>query len=203
MKAVQCFTVALIAGVVLIAQAQQKPAAPDSRASEPQKTDQRANTDALTLKDFKNRIDKYVELHKRAAQGAPSLKETNDPKSITTAQDALASRIRADRSSAQPGDIFTPAIRDNFRRLLSPQLKGEDGRDAKKILKEDAPAGVPLKVNAKYPEGAALPTVPANLLLNLPTLPKEVEYRIVGKHLILRDTEADIIVDYIPNAVRQ
>jgi hypothetical protein len=69
-------------------------------------------------------------------------------------------------------------------------------------LKDDAPAAVPLKVNAKYPEGAPLPTVPADLLANLPTLPTEVEYRIIGKHLILRDTEADIIVDYIPNAIR-
>jgi hypothetical protein len=99
--------------------------------------------------------------------------------------------------------VFTPAVRDSFRKLLSPPLKGEDGRDAKKILKDDAPAGVPLKVNAKYPPGAPLPTVPANLLLNLPTLPEEVEYRIVGKHLILRDTEADIIVDYIPNVLVQ
>jgi hypothetical protein len=203
MKAVLFVAVALIVGVRLPAEAQQGPAAPNARASEPQQTGQHVNTDALTLKDFKNRIDKYLELHKRAAQAVPALKETNDPKSITTAQDALASRIRSERSSAQPGDIFTPAIRDNFRRLLSPQLKGEDGRDAKKVLKDDAPAGVPLKVNAKYPQGAALPTVPASLLLSLPTLPKEVEYRIVGQHLILRDTEADIIVDYIPNAVRQ
>ena len=44
----------------------------------------------------------------------------------------------------------------------------------------------PFKVNAKYPEGASLPTVPANLLVNLPTLPEPLQYRIVEKHLILR-----------------
>jgi hypothetical protein len=203
MKAVPLVAVAFIAGVALAVQAQQRPAAPNSHASQAPKANQPANFDALTLKDFKNRIDKYVELHKRAAQNGPPLKKTTDPKDIATAQDALAARIRAERSAAEPGDIFAPAVRDTFRKLLSPPLKGEDGRDAKKILKDDAPAGVPLKVNAKYPSGAPLPTVPAKLLLNLPTLPKEVEYRIVGKHLILRDTEADIIVDYIPNALLQ
>ena len=122
------------------------------------------NSDALVIKEFKERIDKYVELRKRAARSAPPLKETTDPKNIKHAEDSLAAAIRAERSSARPGDIFTPAIQDNFRKLLSPPLKGEAGRDAKQILKDDAPVAVPLKVNAKYPEGAPLPTVPANLL---------------------------------------
>ena len=57
-------------------------------------------------------------------------------------------------------------------------------------------------MNAKYPSSAPLPTVPANLLLNLPTLPKELDYRIVNKDLILRDVDADIIVDFMQNAIR-
>ena len=61
---------------------------------------------------------------------------------------------------------------------------------------------MPLKVNTKYPEKATLPTVPSNLLLNLPHLPEELEYRIIGKHLILRDTGADLIVDFIPNVIK-
>jgi hypothetical protein len=207
MRAVQSVAVVLIASASLTAQAtperrsERKQAAQAAPASQEQKADPQVNADALALKDFKDRIDKYVELHRRAAKGAPPLKETTDPNKIKNAENTLATTIRAERSTAQPGDIFTPAIRDNFRRLLSPPLKGRDGQDAKQILKDDAPGGVPLKVNAKYPEGAPLPTVPAHLLANLPTLPKEVEYRIVGKHLILRDTEADIIVDYIPNAI--
>jgi hypothetical protein len=39
--------------------------------------------------------------------------------------------------------------------------------------------------------------MPATLLLMLPTLPEEVEFRFVGKHLLLRDTSANIILDYI------
>lgn len=56
-------------------------------------------------------------------------------------------------------------------------------------------------MNAPYPENQPRPTVPANLLLTLPTLPEPLEYRIVGQHLLLLDTEADLIVDYVLNAI--
>jgi hypothetical protein len=152
--------------------------------------------------DFKNRIDHYLAVRKQAAKDAPPMKETSDPAKIKAAEAALAARLQALRATANAGDIFTPAIQKTFRQLLSPEMKGADRKDTKDILKDDAPKAVPLKVNAKYPEGAPLPTVPSNLLLSLPTLPEELEYRIVGRHLILRDTGADIIVDYIPNAIQ-
>ncbi len=89
-----------------------------------------------------------------------------------------------------------------IRRLLNPELKGPDAADTKKAVEEDAPKGAPLKVNAKYPENAPLPTVPPNLLAALPRLPEDLEYRFVRRHLILRDVHADVIVDYIPNALK-
>lgn len=161
------------------------------------------NPDAAILSDFKERIDKYAEIHKDAARGTAKPKESADPADIISTQDALAARIRAARPTARQGDIFTAEIRGRFRRLLAPPLKGEEGRDAKALLKDDAPApgSIPFKVNAKYPEGAPVPTVPASLLLRLPTLPQPLEYRIVGKHLLLLDTDAGIIIDYMPNAI--
>jgi len=160
-----------------------------------------ANPDAVVLQDFTKRIEEYVALHKRAAKDVPTLRESDDPARIKREQDALAARIQAVRSAAKPGDIFTPEIRRKFRRLLAPEMKGEGGRDAREILKDDAPASFPLKVNAKYPSGAPLPTVPGKILASLPTLPEQLEYRVIGKHLILLDTKADIIVDFIPNAI--
>jgi hypothetical protein len=166
------------------------------------KAKSQASLEAAFQVDFKNRIDHYLEIRKQAKKDAPSLKETKDPAKIKAAEEGLAMRIQALRSTAHPGDIFTPAIQQHFRRLLAPELKGEEGKDTKEILKDDAPRTVPLKVNAKYPEKAPLPTVPSNLLLSLPMLPEELEYRIVGKNLILRDTGADLIVDFIPDAIK-
>ena len=161
-----------------------------------------ANQIAALQVDFKNRIDHYLEIRKEAAKGAPALSETKDPAKIKDAEGSLAARIQGLRASAQPGDIFTPAIQKTIRQLLSPELKGDEGKDTKDILKDDAPKSVPLKVNTKYPEKAALPTVPSNLLLSLPHLPEELEYRIIGNHLILRDTGADLIVDFMKDAIK-
>jgi hypothetical protein len=175
-----------------------KPGAPTTAA----KAKTAADADAAFQVDFKNRIDHYLEIRKKAAKDAPPLKETKEPAKIKAAEDGLAARIQALRATAQPGDIFTPMIQASFRRLLAPEMNGEDRKDTKDILKDDAPKSIPLKVNAKYPANAPLPTVPSNLLLSLPSLPEELDYRIIGKHLILRDAGADIIVDFIPNAIK-
>ncbi len=161
------------------------------------------NVQAAVLKDFETRLQGYMQLHDDAARGSAKPKETEDPGEIAGRQEILAARIAALRTGAKHGDIFTAEIRDRFRRMLAPELKGEEGRDAKEVLKDDAPpsGSVPLKVNAEYPDGLPRPTVPANLLLNLPRLPKVLVYRIVGKHLVLLDIDANLIVDYIPNAI--
>ena len=176
--------------------------APVSAAPEKAGTAARANPDALVLADFQKRIDEYVKLHDSVAKGSAEMKETSDPAKIRLAQSALAARIQAARKDARPGDIFTPEIRTAFRRLMYPDMKGAEGRETKALIKEDSPKGVQLKVNQPYPEGAPLPTMPANLLANLPRLPEDLEYRIVDRHLILRDVDANIIVDFVPNAIR-
>jgi hypothetical protein len=59
---------------------------------------------------------------------------------------------------------------------------------------------VPIRVNADYPLRAPVSTVPHSVLLVLPPLPDALEYRFVGRDLILRDGEANLIVDYIVGA---
>ena len=67
---------------------------------------------------------------------------------------------------------------------------------------EEGGKPVVLKVNATYPNDTPLPTTPPQLLMNLPKLPEQLEYRIIGKNLIIRDVEANIIVDFVPNAIQ-
>jgi hypothetical protein len=55
--------------------------------------------------------------------------------------------------------------------------------------------------NAKYPRNLPLQSTPPTLLMNLPQLPKELQYRIVGSTLMLYDMSSGLIVDFIPNAV--
>jgi hypothetical protein len=160
------------------------------------------NPDAAVLESFKARVDAYMKLRKEAVKDVPRLKETSDPAKIKAAQDAMNAQIRAARANAQQGDVLAPEIVAKFRRMLNPELKGDDGHDARAVIKDDAPTNITFKVNAKYPDGAPLPTVPASLLMNLPTLPEPLQYRIVDKHLILLDEDADVIVDYALNIIR-
>jgi hypothetical protein len=162
----------------------------------------KVNPDAKIMQEFKDRIEQYMELHNRLEKDSPPLKETADPAKIKASQDTLAAKIREARSSARQGDILTAETRELFRRLMYPELKGPEGKETKQTIKDDSPAAITLKVNARYPEGAPLPTVPPNLLARLPELPKDLEYRIVGKDLILRDVHANVIVDFMPNAIR-
>ena len=92
----------------------------------------------------------------------------------------------------------SPRSRPGVPPLLAPELKGEDGRDAKAVIKDDAPAPAPCRSRStrSIRRGSRCRRVPANLLLNLPTLPEPLEYRIIGQHLLLLDTAADLIVDY-------
>lgn len=160
------------------------------------------NPDAQVLMDFKKRVDDYLALHNKLEKQVPPMKETKDAAKISESQDALAEKIRVARKQAKPGEIFTPEIRQHLRRLMYPETKGAEGARTREALAEDAPKGVPVKVNATYPENAPLPTMPPNLLAALPKLPEELEYRVINKDLILRDVHANLIVDYIPNAIR-
>ena len=66
---------------------------------------------------------------------------------------------------------------------------------------QEVPRQAPLRVNVAYPERAALATVPPLILNRLPPLPDGIEYRFMGRDLILRDTNANLIVDFIHEAV--
>jgi hypothetical protein len=182
-----------------------QPPAGGAGAAEAKMSAPQTNADAALLADFKKRIDAYMKLHDKHEKGKADPKETSDAGKIKETQDALAAKIQAARTDAKPGDIFSPEIRQLFRRLMYPEMKGPDATETKETIKLDE--GTPskaqvLKVNGRYPESAPLPTVPPNLLARLPQLPEELEYRFVNKDLILRDVNANLIVDYIPNAIR-
>jgi len=162
---------------------------------------QSAKPDPPPLFDFNDRVKAYVTLRAKVDGGAPPLRETKDPAKIQAAQKALAALIRNARATAKQGDIFSPAIEKAFRSLL----KGEataDGAKPKSASPEENPQ-VELKVNSEYPSDEPHTSVSPTVLEALPVLPKgeDLEYRFVRKHLILVDTRANLIVDFVFNAL--
>jgi hypothetical protein len=149
---------------------------------------------------FKQRLDDYVKVHKRADAQVPSLSETSDPAKISQREVALGEAIRALRAGAKPGDVFCEEVRPVLIKAVREDFAERSVTDRKAIVHE-LPANLPLTVNMTYPSKLPLATVPAKLLRALPDLPPELEYRIVGRHLILRDVKANIVVDFVRDVV--
>jgi hypothetical protein len=160
-----------------------------------------ANPTAQQLADFNARAKAYADLRDAQEHGVARPKRTDDPAKLVAAQKALAAKIRVARATAKYGDILTPPVRPIFRSLLKPPLKGRDGADNKAAVADDSPAKLPLEVNTEYPSKQPLSTVPPDILKALPTLPEDIEYRFVGKHMILYDARSNLIIDFMLNAI--
>jgi hypothetical protein len=128
------------------------------------------------------------------------LKETDDPNKLAPRQQALGEAIRQARAGARAGDLFGPEIGARARKLVREDWAHRASQD-KAAIKEDIPPGWVAKVNATYPTSLPLATFPASLLTELPPLPEGLEYRFAGRHLIIRDAEANVIVDVLADVI--
>ena len=104
--------------------------------------------------------------------------------------------------SAKQGDIFTPGCTPEFLKVIRGALLGSKAVNVRKTIRQGEPViGVHLAVNGAYPGHLPRTTVPPTLLLRLPRLPDKLAYRIVDHDFVLQDTEARIVVDFIPGAL--
>lgn len=157
------------------------------------------NPDAARVADFERRVDAYMKLRGQARSGLPAAKTTTSSAVITDRESDFGDRIRQLRAHARHGDIFTPPISAEFRRLARIAGEGSSARHIAVSLAHSEPVRLRLKVNGSYPSSVPLQTTPPSLLQNIPNLPKELEYRMVGRSLVLRDVGANLIVDYMHN----
>ena len=164
------------------------------------KTDTAADRpEARILADFGDRVGKYLQSRKKVG-GSP--KPAKEPEKLANDRKQTAAKVRVERTDAQQGDIFTPEIAGFFRKQIAATLAGPEGPKIRASLRRAEPVrGIALKVNAAYPATLPRQSTPPTLLLNLPRLPKDLEYRIVGRDLALHDTVTNLIVDFIPNAI--
>jgi hypothetical protein len=154
------------------------------------------------FQDFATRVDNYMKVRKSVQSWLPHEKPTKKRKQIQERQAALARAIREARPSAKQGDIFTDEISRQFRAVINDVFQGPNARYVRKTIREGAPVkGWTLSVNAAYPEHLPLTTVPPTLLLRLPEVPNPLAYHIIGRDLVLQDSEARMVIDFIPAAL--
>lgn len=159
------------------------------------------NPDAAIVQDFQKRTADYQKLHKTVEGKLPRLKRTPSQEKIEHHEKELAHELREARRAARQGDIFSPEISSEFRRLIALAMQGQNAGRVEKSLKSAEPVHLKLEVNHKYPSNVPLQSTPPTLLENLPKLPPELEYRLVGHYLLLMDSKCNLIVDFIANAI--
>ena len=146
--------------------------------------------------EFKKRVDAYLDLRRAIAGKLPEVKETGDPAKISEREKALGKAIATARKTAKAGDVFGPEMSRYLKRILTEDWNSRSAAD-RQALFEEIPPNLALKVNQAYPTSIPLVTVPPKLLAQLPTIPEELEYRLLDRRLLMRDRDANVIVDVL------
>jgi hypothetical protein len=155
---------------------------------------------AQSMVDFKKRVDEYMKLRGEITKKAPRPEETGDPGKISAREKALGQAIATSRAAARPGDIFGAEMSAHLKEVLADDWKSRSPAD-RKALFEEIPNGLQLKVNQVYPTTLPLVSVPAKLLAKLPMLPEALEYRLVDRYFLLRDRDANLIIDVLSDVL--
>lgn len=155
-----------------------------------------ASAPAVAAQDFEARLKDYVALHQKLEAELPKLPDKASPEEIDRNQRALATRIAAARAGARPGDVFTPVVEDLLQRTVREVLTDPGGKTVKASIEDENVPLPKLVVNGRYPDKVPLATMPAQVLAALPPLDEDLEYRFIGRRLVLLDVHAHLIVDF-------
>jgi hypothetical protein len=156
------------------------------------------NPMGAATKAFVDRINEYVTFHNNVEKMVPALTETKDPQKIADREQALGAALIKSRPDAKMGDFFIKQYQPYIIQIIKEDFAQRSVADRKALVQE-LPKGITVSVNAVYPTTLPLITFPPNLLKKLPELPPELEYRIVGRDLVLRDVKGNVVVDMMRN----
>jgi hypothetical protein len=159
--------------------------------------------DPVVADRFAANVAAYVDLHRRIEEVLPPLEVTEDTAEMERAIAMLAAEMRYERADATQGDIFADEIADAIRLRMAQCVRGTDVEALLAWINEENPFAWSERpeVNATYPGPGGASIMPPHLLAALPPLPEELEYRFMNRDLILWDTHARLIADYVPRAL--
>ena len=187
-------TIRVLLGAVVLLMARTSPVV--AQAPRPSDADQKI------LSDFTRKAKDYIE--KEHSLQADKMKPTTDVGKLEQQRKQVRDAVQQLRPNARQGEFFTPDAARVFRNLLAKLLSSPNGAKIKTSLNHAEPgAPAEFKVNGEFPNqnGQPIQSVPPTVLKVLPQLPKGLEYCIAGNTLALRDSSANTVVDFLPNAL--
>jgi len=158
--------------------------------------------DARALARFERAVNDYAGLHRRLVRGWPPMWFISDLEQVEEAAREFRAMLRDARPQAAQGGFFTPGIAEILRFRLARALR-ERSIDLQALtapVDEAETDGwwTPV-VNERLPWNGLGTLQP--LLETLPPLPFELEYRLIGRDLVLLDVRANMVVDVLDLAV--
>jgi hypothetical protein len=151
-------------------------------------------------------VDQTQPFRKAAAvTGNAAPNQTTSPGDANLAvrlrQKTLAESIQTKvRPGAMQGDLFPPPVADVIRRRIAAAFSGPRVDLIRDELSEQVEGQKgpppPVAVNRVAPASR----IPPVLLESLPQLPEQLAYDFSGTTLILRDVDADLVIDFVPDA---
>lgn len=159
------------------------------------------SAEATALKQFDDAIAKYMALRSGLRNEVAGPVKNSTSSQVTNASDALAGAIERARRDASVGSIFNKPVAAMIKRRITDAVRTEQLVAVLADIDDEGKASAMPKIHLRLPVSAQMATMPPSLLKVLPPLPKELEYRILGQYLILRDVDASMILDYVPAAV--
>ena len=189
--------VAVLTSVPLRSEAQ-KPAPQKSGVTEARQAS--LSDVAAAQAEFQKRMAAYLTLREELSRKVKPLSTTADSGELTVRQETLAAAMKSARQHAKPGDLIPPLVAKQIAETVAADLRRRKATTRQATL-EEVPDTVRPAINKTYPASAALPTVPALLLADLPKLPDNLQYRFYGRHVVLLDGDLQIIADFVANAL--
>ena len=158
---------------------------------------------AAVFQQYQRNVENYMALRDEAADTVAPLSISPDAKEILDWVKALAQAICARRLDARVGDVFSIEVRPAFRTLIAASVRANQDTVAELMERNNAeviPGSPRPSINKPFPwqRGAAMPPY---LLAALPPLPRELQYRIVDRDLLLLDVDANLVIDILENAL--
>jgi hypothetical protein len=161
---------------------------------------------------FKTALQAYVDqtqpFRKEAAQEAEKVRDKAAPtagaeQAVRTRQNSLADALRTRlRPNAKQGELFSPPVAAEIQK----EIKAMFDSPQRELLIDELAEQMNTPANTPKPtinERLVAPRVPPRLIDVLPPLPKQLEYDFTDRSLVLRDIDADLVVDFVSEAFPQ
>lgn len=164
-----------------------------------------------TLEPFRQALQTYVNqtqpYRKQAAQQSERVPGRQEPQpaamaAVRTRQNVLADALRQKiRPNAHQGELFTAPTAAIIKRQIADTFKSPKRELLVDELAEQVEGQPTTTATVDVNSDVGAPLAPPLLLETLPPLPKQLEYDFFGRTLIIRDVDAELVVDYLPDAL--